>query len=154
MRDASSRATKAFSGDVHVRSDFLRRFERRPRLTVAIVEFELAWVYLSRAPRRGDLPVQGSDTPERFLPPQRGTGFQEDAIGIRLRDVIGLDNMMWGSDCTRCSTITIVMSGRRPDPCRIVRPTSPITITLRSWPELRHKRFRSQTPDSASHWNY
>jgi predicted TIM-barrel fold metal-dependent hydrolase len=25
-------------------------------------------------------------------------GFQEDAIGIRVRDVIGVDNMMWGSD--------------------------------------------------------
>jgi hypothetical protein len=24
--------------------------------------------------------------------------FQEDAVGIRLRDVIGADNMMWGSD--------------------------------------------------------
>src|SRR5437667_6549097 len=24
--------------------------------------------------------------------------FQEDAIGIGLRDVIGVDNMMWGSD--------------------------------------------------------
>jgi predicted TIM-barrel fold metal-dependent hydrolase len=24
--------------------------------------------------------------------------LQEDAIGIRLRDVIGVDNMMWGSD--------------------------------------------------------
>ena len=24
--------------------------------------------------------------------------FQEDAIGIRLRDVIGTGNMMWGSD--------------------------------------------------------
>jgi predicted TIM-barrel fold metal-dependent hydrolase len=24
--------------------------------------------------------------------------FQQDAIGIRLRDVIGIDNMMWGSD--------------------------------------------------------
>jgi predicted TIM-barrel fold metal-dependent hydrolase len=24
--------------------------------------------------------------------------FQEDVIGIRLRDIIGLDNMMWGSD--------------------------------------------------------
>jgi hypothetical protein len=23
--------------------------------------------------------------------------FQEDAIGIRLRDAIGVDNMMWGS---------------------------------------------------------
>jgi predicted TIM-barrel fold metal-dependent hydrolase len=27
--------------------------------------------------------------------------FQEDAIGIRLRDVIGPDNMMWGSDYPR-----------------------------------------------------
>jgi predicted TIM-barrel fold metal-dependent hydrolase len=24
--------------------------------------------------------------------------FQEDATGMRLRDVIGVDNMMWGSD--------------------------------------------------------
>jgi predicted TIM-barrel fold metal-dependent hydrolase len=24
--------------------------------------------------------------------------FQEDDIGVRLRDVIGVDNMMWGSD--------------------------------------------------------
>ena len=24
--------------------------------------------------------------------------FQEDAISMRLRDVIGFDNMMWGSD--------------------------------------------------------
>jgi hypothetical protein len=24
--------------------------------------------------------------------------FQEDTIGIRLRDVIGVDDMMWGSD--------------------------------------------------------
>jgi predicted TIM-barrel fold metal-dependent hydrolase len=24
--------------------------------------------------------------------------FQEDAIGIRLRDAIGVDNLMWGSD--------------------------------------------------------
>jgi hypothetical protein len=26
------------------------------------------------------------------------SSFQEDAIGIRLRDVIGVVNMMWGSD--------------------------------------------------------
>ena len=24
--------------------------------------------------------------------------FQEDAVGIRLRDLIGVDNIMWGSD--------------------------------------------------------
>jgi predicted TIM-barrel fold metal-dependent hydrolase len=25
-------------------------------------------------------------------------GFQEDGLGIRLRDVIGVDNITWGSD--------------------------------------------------------
>ena len=24
--------------------------------------------------------------------------FQEDAVGLRLRDVIGVDNLLWGSD--------------------------------------------------------
>ena len=24
--------------------------------------------------------------------------FQEDALGIRLRDVLGVDNLLWGSD--------------------------------------------------------
>ena len=33
-----------------------------------------------------------------FHPENAGLSFQEDAIGIRLRDVIGVDNMMWGSD--------------------------------------------------------
>jgi hypothetical protein len=27
-----------------------------------------------------------------------GRSFPGDAVGIRLRDVIGVDNMMWGSD--------------------------------------------------------
>src|SRR5215471_14989327 len=55
-------------------------------------------LHLPRAPRRGDLPLQGRHAPERLLPPQRLLSFQEDAIGIRLRDVIGVDNMMWRSD--------------------------------------------------------
>ncbi len=25
-------------------------------------------------------------------------GFQEDGLGIRLRDIIGVDNLLWGSD--------------------------------------------------------
>ena len=25
-------------------------------------------------------------------------GFQEDRLGIKLRDIIGVDNLMWGSD--------------------------------------------------------
>ena len=32
--------------------------------------------------------------------------FQENAIGIRLRDVIGVDNMMWGSDFGSVAAVT------------------------------------------------
>jgi hypothetical protein len=56
-------------------------FERYPRLTLAIVEFKLAWGphllstmdYTYREPpRRGDdLPVQEWHAPERLPPPQR-----------------------------------------------------------------------------------
>jgi len=36
--------------------------------------------------------------PSDFLRRNVVLSFQEDAIGIRLRDVSGVDNMMWGSD--------------------------------------------------------
>jgi predicted TIM-barrel fold metal-dependent hydrolase len=36
--------------------------------------------------------------PSDFFHRNVSLSFQEDAIGIRLRDVIGVDNMMWGSD--------------------------------------------------------
>jgi len=36
--------------------------------------------------------------PKRLLSPHVVLSFQEDAIGIRLRDVIGVRHMMWGSD--------------------------------------------------------
>ena len=37
-------------------------------------------------------------TPSDFYYRNIALSFQEDEIGIRLRDVIGVDNMMWGSD--------------------------------------------------------
>jgi hypothetical protein len=54
-------------------------------------------------PRRGDLPVQGPAVAKAgdgvllsdFLRRNIMLRFQEDAIGIRLRDVIGPDDMMW-----------------------------------------------------------
>jgi hypothetical protein len=68
-------------------------------------------LHVPRAPRRGDLPVQGPALakagdgmlPSDFFRRNVVLSFQEDAIGIRLRDVIGpdnmmWDNMMWGSD--------------------------------------------------------
>jgi len=62
--------------------------------------------HLPRAPRRGELPVQepalakagDGMLPSDFFRRNVVLSFQEDAIGIRLRDVIGVDNMMWGSD--------------------------------------------------------
>ena len=39
-----------------------------------------------------------SGRPSDFFRRNVVLSFQEDAIGIRLRDVIGVDNMMWGSD--------------------------------------------------------
>jgi hypothetical protein len=82
---------------------------------LAIVEFELAWApnvltsidYTYRE-RHGEAlyPVQGPALakagdgmrPSDFYRRNVVLSFQKDAIGIRLRDVIGVDNMMWGSD--------------------------------------------------------
>jgi Amidohydrolase len=41
---------------------------------------------------------KGGTLPSDFFHRNVVLSFQEDAIGIRLRDVIGVDNMMWGSD--------------------------------------------------------
>jgi predicted TIM-barrel fold metal-dependent hydrolase len=82
-------------------------FKCHPRLTLAIVEFELAWAphllssmdYTYRE-RHGEAiyRFKGGMLPSDFFHPNAVLSFQEDAIGIRLRDVIGVDNMMWGSD--------------------------------------------------------
>jgi hypothetical protein len=76
------------------------------------VEFELAWVphllstmdYTYRE-RHGEAIYRFKDgmLPSDFFRRNVVLSFQEDAIGIRLRDVIGpdnmmWDNMMWGSD--------------------------------------------------------
>jgi hypothetical protein len=37
--------------------------------------------------------------------------FQEDAIGIRQRDVIGPDNMMWGALLTYCPYQSLTTGG-------------------------------------------
>jgi predicted TIM-barrel fold metal-dependent hydrolase len=82
-------------------------FERHPGLTLAIVEFELAWAphllstmdYTYRE-RHGEAFYRFKDgmLPSDFFRRNVVLSFQEDAIGIRLRDAIGVDDMMWGSD--------------------------------------------------------
>jgi hypothetical protein len=108
MRDASSRATKAFYPALSLCDlIFSGVFKRHPRLTLAIVEFELAWAphllstmdYTYRE-RHGEAIYRFKEgmLPSDFFRRNVVLSFQEDAIGIRLRDVIGVDNMMWGSD--------------------------------------------------------
>ncbi|HEY2994296.1 MAG TPA: amidohydrolase family protein [Methylomirabilota bacterium] len=108
LRDASSRATKAFYPALSMCDMiFSGVFERHPRLTLAIVEFELAWApyvldamdYTYRE-RHEEALYRFKDglRPRDFFHRNVVLSFQEDAVGIRLRDVIGVDNMMWGSD--------------------------------------------------------
>jgi predicted TIM-barrel fold metal-dependent hydrolase len=108
LRDASSRATKAFYPALSMCDMiFSGVFERHPRLMLAIVEFELSWApnvlssmdYTYRE-RHGEALYRFKNgmRPSDFFHKNVVLSFQEDAIGIRLRDVIGADNMMWGSD--------------------------------------------------------
>jgi predicted TIM-barrel fold metal-dependent hydrolase len=108
LRDASSRATKAFYPALSMCDMiFSGVFERHPHLTLAVVEFELSWApYLlttmdyTYRERHEEAIYRFKDDmrPSDFFHRNVVLSFQEDAIGIRLRDVIGVDNMMWGSD--------------------------------------------------------
>ena len=83
-------------------------FERYPKLQAGSIEMELSWVphFLDRIDYTYTQRVRDI-TPYRFkedmLPSDyfhRNVflGFQEDGLGIRLRDLIGVDQLMWGSD--------------------------------------------------------
>ena len=83
-------------------------FERYPRLVVGAVEEELSWaahfldrmdyVYTQNA-RRTNWPRFKEDTlPSDYFHRNVFISFQEDGLGVRLRDVIGVDNLQWGSD--------------------------------------------------------
>jgi predicted TIM-barrel fold metal-dependent hydrolase len=82
-------------------------FERYPDLKLSIVEHELAWAphflrtmdwhykELSQvAPHR----FEEGRVPSDFFHSNIYMSFQEDDIGIMLRSIIGVDNLMWGSD--------------------------------------------------------
>ena len=82
-------------------------FERFPRLKVAVVEFELSWVpYLLDSmdytyhERHEEASYRFKDglRPSDFFHRHVYLSFQEDGVGIRLRDIIGVDSLMWGSD--------------------------------------------------------
>ena len=82
-------------------------FERFPRLRVGSVEHELGWApffldrldytYTQRA-RRPWWHRFKDGLPSDFFRRNVFLSFQEDALGIRDRHLLGVDQLMWGSD--------------------------------------------------------
>jgi predicted TIM-barrel fold metal-dependent hydrolase len=79
--------------------------ERHPRLSVVSVENDIGWIphYLERLDHAGEKfrafqPQRLSLRPSDYFRRQIAATFQEDRIGIRLRDVIGVATLLWASD--------------------------------------------------------
>src|SRR3989442_4010464 len=101
LRDASSRSTKAFYPALSLCDMiFSGVFERHPRLTLAIVEFELSWAphllstmdYTYRE-RHEEAIYRFKDRmrPNDFFHRNVVLRFQQDAIRIRLREALARD---------------------------------------------------------------
>ena len=83
-------------------------FERYPRLQAGSIEMELGWAphFLDRLdynytqrPKTGKWHTFKEDMmPSDYFHRNVFLGFQEDALGMRDRHIIGVDNLLWGSD--------------------------------------------------------
>ena len=83
-------------------------FDRYPRLQVGAVEYELSWIphFLERMDygyTQRPTGIIGYRFKEDMVPSDYAHrnvffGFQEDARGIQDRHIIGVDNILWGSD--------------------------------------------------------
>ena len=108
VREASGRSNDVFWPSTSMCDMiFSGVFERYPKLTIAVVEFELAWAahvirkmdYTYRE-RHEEATHRFKDgkVPSDFFHDNVYLSFQEDAVGIMLRHVIGVESLMWGSD--------------------------------------------------------
>ena len=83
-------------------------FERYPKLQIGSIEYELSWVphfldrmdysYTQRAQEFHPYRFKGDMLPSDFFHRKVFLSFQEDGLGIRLRDIIGVDNLLWAGD--------------------------------------------------------
>ena len=83
-------------------------FDRYPRLQVGAVEYELSWVphflerldygYTQRPLSASAYRLKENMLPSGYFHRNVFVGFQEDAKGIKDRRIIGVDNLLWGSD--------------------------------------------------------
>ena len=80
--------------------------ERHSNLKVGIIELGLGWVHNFLQLMDGLYMKLGITSnrfknamiPSDFFHRQVFVGYQEDELGIQLRDIIGVDNIQWGSD--------------------------------------------------------
>jgi predicted TIM-barrel fold metal-dependent hydrolase len=83
-------------------------FERYPKLQIGSVEQELGWAphfiermdynFVQRPATGGRRKFKEDMLPSDYFRRNVFLSFQEDALGIRDRDLIGVDNILWGSD--------------------------------------------------------
>ena len=83
-------------------------FERYPRLRVGAVEFEVAWApyvmrrlddtYKDRVAGQVGYRYKGDALPSDFFRQNVFVSFQEDDLGMQMRHLVGVDNLLWGSD--------------------------------------------------------
>jgi len=83
-------------------------FERFPKLQMGSVEMELSWIphfldridytYTQRTQNPSWHRFKEDMLPSDYFHRNVFAGFQEDGLGIKMRDIIGVDNLMWGSD--------------------------------------------------------
>ena len=83
-------------------------FERYQKLQVGSIELDLGWVphfmekidytYTNRAIEFTPYRFKEDMLPSDYFHRNVFLSFQEDALGISLRQIIGVDNLLWGSD--------------------------------------------------------
>ncbi len=109
----SATATQFSNNDHWVRMSignmiFSGVFERYPKLQIGAIENELSWIphfldridynYTQRQSEVAPYRFKGDALPSDFFHSNVFVSFQEDALGIRDRDIIGVDQLMWASD--------------------------------------------------------
>ena len=83
-------------------------FERFPKLQVGAVEHELSWAphfldrldynYMDRPGAWEGYRYKEDMLPSDYFRRNVFLGFQEDALGVQLREIMGVDALQWGSD--------------------------------------------------------
>ena len=82
-------------------------FERHPNLKIGVAEYEISWapyllnrmdrIYKER-PNRFSRRYKNDALPSDFFKSNMFISFQEDDLGIDLRQYVGVETLMWGSD--------------------------------------------------------